>query len=64
MTKYSDGSNRVHAGTPEREILAAIEEYERKAPDVGGELRRQLLDCVANLREELEIRKGETWRNS
>ena len=57
MKTYTSGRNRVHASMSVIEINAAINEYEQfAAAHPLNNLTRELLECVADLREELEIR--------
>lgn len=61
MEHYTSGSPRVHACAPLPGVLAAIEEYERRGKDgtLSPALSRELLDCAADLREEVTIRERE-----
>lgn len=57
MKTYSSGNNRVHASSSLEQINAAIAEYEAYAQKHPNQkLSLDLLECAADLREELELR--------
>lgn len=56
---YSSGNPRVHAGSSEHSIRAAIEEYENYARMHHDELATDLMETAIDLREELKIREDE-----
>jgi len=57
MKTYKSGRPRVHSSSTVADIKAAIAEYEQFAKDKPqNNLTPQLIECAADLREELELR--------
>jgi len=65
MRTYSSGKPRVHVSTSLDELVESAEEYESwegSGSEEDESLKRELRACAVDLREEIEIRKTETWR--
>lgn len=64
MKTYRSGRNRVHICLSLTENNAAINEYEQFAAyHPFNNLTPELLECAADLREELEIRSNQKDEN-